>query len=128
MSLRRLHFPVLSAAFILLLFSARCALTQPAEKPTGEDRATASRYSALVAELIAADSLARELINERDPERIKAYLEALNSNTEVEQIELSRARRFMRRILPRPPCACYGMKPISTPLLKFPIPTSSHHQ
>ncbi len=97
MSLRRLHFSTLSVALILLLFSAWSALSQTTELPISDDRALASHYSTLVAQLLEADSPARELINEREPERVKATLDALNSKTEVGQIELNRARRYVRR-------------------------------
>ena len=99
MTLRRHYLYLLPVAFILLLLNAQFASAQFTEQPTSEDRALASTYSASVAGLIAADSPARELINERAPERIQAYLDALNSKTEVAQWELSRARRYMRRTL-----------------------------
>lgn len=111
MTLRRPYLYLLSVALILLLFNAQFAFAQFTEQPTNEDRALANSYSALAAGLIAADSPARELINERAPERIQAYLDTLNSKTEVASWELSRARRYMRRTLPQ----LEGIKALAPP-------------
>lgn len=97
--LRRLLSFTPAAGLILLLVSVHCAFSQPMEKPTSQDRTLADSYSALVNEFLAADSPARELINERDPERIQATLATLNSKVEVDPWELRRARRYVHRIM-----------------------------
>ena len=111
MTLRRYYFHLLPVVLILLLLNAPLAFAQFTEHPTSEDRALASTYSTLVAGLIAADSPARELINERAPERIQAYLDTLNAKTQVASWELRRARRYMRRILPQ----LEGIKTLAPP-------------
>jgi hypothetical protein len=99
MPLCRLRFPALYVALILLLVSGLQACAQELEKPTSQDRVLAHNYTSLVAQLLAADSPARELINERSPERVQTYLDALNSQTEVDPWLLRRARRYTQRVL-----------------------------
>lgn len=96
MTFRRYLLPVV---LLSLLFSSSRILAQPMERPTVEDRSLAHRYTALAAELNILDSPARELLNERPQERTQAYLDALNSKTEVSLWRLQRARRSISRLL-----------------------------